>query len=94
MYALAESLRSWLEEHNEPPGDGSGFEEMVRSAVLLLPMWPVLVVFRACFRDHRCGAKKPPPRQPRRLLLQQHLVAKKILPFAAELGRGGADAAG
>lgn len=69
VYALAESLRSWLEEHNEPPGDGSGFEEMVRDAVLRV-MSHVIGAGRISRLFHRrCAAKKPPPRQPRRLPL-------------------------
>jgi len=30
MYAVAERLREWLQAHNEPPGSGSGYEEMVK----------------------------------------------------------------
>ena len=30
VYAVAERLREWLQEHNEPAGEGSAYEEMLR----------------------------------------------------------------
>lgn len=30
VYAVAERLREWLQAHNDPPGSGSGYDEMLK----------------------------------------------------------------
>lgn len=59
VYALAEHLRGWLEEHNEAPGDGSGFEEMVRhhKRGLAWLCTDVLCVLLLQMRRQRAAAK-------------------------------------